>query len=133
MRASTTLIEVEAPAGAQAQIRFDGFTPATIDFETIYSVMEDARLLFDVHYVGERTNTERTVFLNDYAYVNIGGAYDFGDSGVTLTGRIINLNNSQGFEEGDPRVDPTRPAATQFFNARPLLPRRYTIEARYVF
>jgi hypothetical protein len=86
-----------------------------------------------VHYVGERTNTERTVFLNDYAYINLGGAYNFPESGVTITGRILNLTQSQGFEEGDPRVDPTRPATSQFFNARPLLPRRYTVEARYVW
>ncbi|MCI0446505.1 TonB-dependent receptor [bacterium] len=131
LRASATLIEVEAPAGAQAQIRFDGFTPAAIDFEAVYRVGEDGRLLFDIHYVGERTNTERTVFLNDYAYINLGGGYDLGDSGIKLTGRILNLNNSQGFEEGDPRVDPTRGAAQFLFNARPLLPRRYTLEARY--
>jgi hypothetical protein len=45
----------------------------------------------------------------------------------------LNLTQSQGFEEGDPRVDPTRGGAARFFNARPLLPRRYTAEVRYIF
>jgi outer membrane receptor protein involved in Fe transport len=133
LRGSATLIDVEAPAGAQAQIRFDGFTPAVLDFEAAYTIAEDARLLFDWHYVGERTNTERTVFLDDYAFVNLGGQYEFPESGITITGRIINLTQSEGFEEGDPRVDPTRPATTTLFNARPILPRRYVVEARYAF
>jgi outer membrane receptor protein involved in Fe transport len=133
LRGVATLIDVEAPAGAQAQIRFDGFTPATMDFEASYELVTDARLLFDWHYVGERTNVERTVFLNNYAYINLGGSYEFGDSGITITGRILNLTQSQGFEEGDPRIDPTRGAAARFFNARPILPRRFVAEARYKF
>ncbi|MCI0414005.1 TonB-dependent receptor [bacterium] len=133
LRGTATLIDVEAPAGAQAQIRFDGFTPAVLDFEATYELAENARLLFDWHYVGERTNVERTVFLNDYAYINLGASYKLGDSGITVGARVLNLTQSQGFEEGDPRVDPTRGAAAQFFNARPLLPRRYTVEARYIF
>jgi hypothetical protein len=122
---------VAAPAGAQAQIRFDGFTPAILDFEAAYEVVQHAKLLFDWHYVGERTNTERTVFLNDYVYVNLGASYQFADNGITLGFRVLNLTQSEGFEEGDPRVDPTRGAAANLFNARPLLPRRVVAEARY--
>ena len=52
-------------------------------------------------------------------------------SGFTLGARVLNLTNSKGFEEGDPRNDPNRGAAQNLFNARPLLPRRYVMEARY--
>ena len=73
----------------------------------------------------------RTVQLDSYSYVNLGASYEFRDEGITIGARVLNLNDSQGFEEGDPRNDPNRGGAANLFNARPILPRRFVVDARY--
>ena len=137
IRTAATLVDIEAPAGAQAQSRYDGITPAVIDFEASYFIVENARLMFDWHYVGERITTPldaaTVVSLDNYSYINLGASYNFPASGITLAARVLNLTESQGFEEGDPRSDPNRPPGQTFFNARPLLPRRFVVEAMYQF
>jgi hypothetical protein len=132
--AGTIIADLEAPAGAQAGQRYDGVTPAVVDFEAAYEVYENTRLLFDWHYVGERfSDPDLEIKLPDYTYINLGASYKFVDSGLTVAARVLSLTQSQGLEEGDPRSDPTRPGTATFFNARPLLPRRITLEARYDF
>jgi outer membrane receptor protein involved in Fe transport len=132
IRTAATLVNIEAPAGAQAQSRYDGLTPAIIDLELAYEVYQNARLSLDWHYVGERfTDPAETVKLESYGYFNLGASYTWPLSGITIGARVLNLNNSHGFEEGDPRNDPNRGAAQNLFNARPLLPRRFLVEARY--
>ncbi len=131
LRGIATLIDIDAPGNTGTIYR--GFVPAILDFEAAYNIGDDARLLFDWHFVGERKNEDESVKLEAFTYINLGAAYEIEDSGITITGRVLNLTQSQGFEEGDPRVDPSRPSAVFFFNARPILPRRYAIEARYSF
>jgi len=98
-------------------------------------VAKNARLSLDTHFVGSRITTPigvvPEVTLDNYAYINLGGTYHFADTGFTLGVGLLNLTNSEGFEEGDPRNDPNRGPAQNIFNARPLLPRRVQAEARY--
>lgn len=132
VRSAMTFIDTKAPAGAQAQTRTNGLTPAVLDFEFAYTVYEAARLSLDWHYVGNRfTNDQRTVQLDAYSYVNLGASYEFREEGITIGAQVLNLNDSQGFEEGDPRNDPNRGGAANLFNARPILPRRFVVDARY--
>ena len=134
LRSAATFTNTQAAATAQAGSRYRGLTPAVIDFEASYTVAKNARLSFDTHFVGSRITTPigvPEVSLDNYAYVNLGGTYKFAETGFTVGVGLLNLTNSQGFEEGDPRNDPNRGLAANIFNARPLLPRRVQAEARY--
>lgn len=134
LRSSATLVDIEAPATTQAGQFYDGFTPATFDFEAAYILYGDARLFLDWHYVGERFgNSNFTVRLPDFSYVNLGASYRFPDTGFTVSAKILNLTQSKGLEEGNPRLDPTRGGAANLYLARPILPRRVTGELRYEF
>lgn len=134
LRSAATFTDTQAAATAQAGSRYRGLTPAVIDFETAYTVAENTRLSLDMHFVGSRITTPigvPEVTLDNYAYINLGGTYKFSDSGFTVGIGLLNLTNSEGFEEGDPRNDPNRGAAANIFNARPLLPRRVQVDGRY--
>ena len=134
LRSALTFTDTQAAATAQAGSRYRGLTPAVIDFETAYTIAENARLSFDAHYVGERVTTPigvPEVAMDSYAYINLGGTYRFEDSGFTAGLGLLNITNSQGFEEGDPRNDPNRGSAANIFNARPILPRRVQADVRY--
>jgi iron complex outermembrane receptor protein len=135
LRSALTFTDTQASATAQAGSRYRGLTPAVIDFEAGYEVAKNARVSFDAHFVGSRITTPigvvPEVTLDNYAYVNLGGTYKFEDSGFTVGIGLLNITNSEGFEEGDPRNDPNRGTAANIFNARPLLPRRVQADVRY--
>jgi iron complex outermembrane receptor protein len=132
LRSAATLVDINAPAGANTSSRFNGLTPALVDFEASYLFMPNARLSLDWHFVGTRFgNVERTVVFNKYNYINLGGSYKWPQSGVSAALRVLNLTQSQGIEEGDPRNDPSRGGASNLFNDRPILPRRVMAEFGY--
>jgi iron complex outermembrane receptor protein len=131
LRSTTTLVSVETPEDNLTAGQFyDGFTPAVFDFETLYSINRNIKAIFDWHYVGTRfADINFTRRIPDFSYINIGASYQFENPGFTLTGRILNLTQSNGLEELFFPPDPSR----NFFVARPILPRRVTAEVRYDF
>ena len=132
LRTGATLVAIDAPEVNQAGQFYDGFTPAVLDFEASYFVHQNTRIMFDWHYVGERFSDSRLTFrLPDYSYINLGASHRFPKTGLTFGARILNLTQSKGLEEGTPPSDPI--AAENLFLARPILPRRITVEARYEF
>lgn len=134
LNAASTIVDIEATGAAQAGQLYDGLTPAVTDFEATYALNGSASLLFDWHYVAERfASTARIGRLASYAYMNLGASYGFRDQGITLAVRLLNVTDSFGLEEGDPRVDPTLGPTADLFTARPLLPRRVTFEMRYEY
>jgi len=136
LRSALTFTDTQAGIGpAQASSRYRGLTPAVIDFEAGYVVYKDTRVALDMHYVGDRITTPIGVFpevtLAAYTYANVTASHKFTGTGFTVDAGFLNITNSEGFEEGDPRNDPNRGPAANIFNARPLLPRRVQFDARY--
>lgn len=134
LRSSATLVKIDVPEVNQGGQFYDGFTPAVLDFEGSYIIHQNIRLMFDWHYVGERfSDSDLTVRLPNFSYINLSASYKFQKPGFSITSRILNLTQSKGLEEGNPRLDPTLGALGNVFLARPILPRRITVEARHEF
>jgi iron complex outermembrane receptor protein len=132
IRSQATLIDIGAPATSQAGQFYDGFTPATFDLELGYNFYGDARVFIDWHYVGTRYgNSTFTVKLPDFSFINLGASYQVPDTGFKFGFKVLNLTQSQGLEEGNPRIDASRGGAANLYLARPILPRRFTGEVRY--
>jgi outer membrane receptor protein involved in Fe transport len=132
IRSQATLLDIGAPATSQAGQFYDGFVPAVFDLELGYAIYGDARVFVDFHYVGTRFgDSALTVKLPDYTYVNLGANYKVPDTGFNFGFKVLNLTQSQGLEEGNPRLDPTRGGAANLYLARPILPRRVTGEVSY--
>ena len=88
----------------------------------------------DWNYVGMRySNNANTVELPAFHYLNGRLEYLVPESGVTLQLGVLNAFDGQGLTEGNPRVDETVGAQSTIFLARPILPRRWTLTARYSF
>ena len=78
------------------------------------------------------------VDLDSYSTVRAEAGYTFdtsGDDSIRLSVGVWNLFNSEGLAEGNPRagVVQTNQPAAQFFNGRPILPRRVTARITYDF
>ncbi|HEX2963877.1 MAG TPA: TonB-dependent receptor [Ignavibacteriales bacterium] len=98
----------------------------------------------DFHYVGARTlvnaiydqatgkyTTYQEYFtLHAYNYMNAGIAYGFPNQGLVLSVDLLNVYQSKGLEEGNPR---TPGISSYYFVARPILPRRLTASLSYRF
>jgi hypothetical protein len=132
LRSTTTLVSVETPKDILTLGQFyDGFTPAVFDFETLYSIRRNIKVIFDWHYVATRFADSNFIRrIPDYSYINIGASYQFENPGFTVTGRILNLTQSNGLEE---LAFPLENPSYKYFVARPILPRRVTAEVRYDF
>jgi outer membrane receptor protein involved in Fe transport len=105
------------------------FSPATF---------RPLQLRADFHWVGERfaegpvtRNPDFAFKLPAYAYFNFGAGYAFPDAGLRLNVDLLNAFQSKGLEEGNPRV--TGAGFTEFFVARPILPRRLQVSLTYDF
>ena len=134
IHSSATLVDVELADVNQTGQFYRGLTPAVVDLEFSYLISRNIRLAFDWHYVGQRfTNAALTNRLPDYNYINLGASYRFSDTGFTIGARVLNLTQSEGLEESNPLGDATTSSPNELFFARPLLPRRITIEAKYDF
>jgi iron complex outermembrane receptor protein len=96
----------------------------------------------DWHYVGNRiggintsfTSTGQLVYiagtsLPAYNYMNLGLSYYIPSQAITLSLNLLNVYQSQGLEEGNPREG----SNGNYFLARPILPRRLTFQVGYQF
>ncbi len=81
----------------------------------------------DWSFIGERfSNNENTITLDSYNVIDLGAEYRLVDFGVTLSLALKNVADAgpDALTEGNPRLDESRPAQSQLFLARPILPRR---------
>lgn len=99
----------------------------------------------DWHYVGSRsivnslynpvsqtyTQYQTVGELKAYNYFNFGLSYDFPRQGITVAADMLNAFQSDGFEEGNPRLIAT--GGNPMFLARPILPRQYVGYITYYF
>lgn len=98
----------------------------------------------DLHYVGARDQvfaeydqtlgkykTYRKYYtLPAYNYMNAGASYTFSENALTLSLDVVNIFQSIGLEEYNPR---TPGVSTYYYVARPILPRRGMVSLTYRF
>ncbi len=130
------------PGGAA--LTAGGIPSALMNLSATYTI-SSISFLVDWHYVGKRgmifgdydpvtqkfKTYQKIGELKAYHYTNLGVFYTLPNQAVTLALNILNVYQSKGFEEGNPRL----PAAggKNLFLARPILPRRITLSLQYKF
>lgn len=99
----------------------------------------------DFHFVGSRdiidaqydnvqevyTRYNDVGDLQAYHYLNLGAIYNFPNQAIVIMADLLNVYQSQGLEEGNPRLIAT--GGNPIFLARPILPRRFMLSVRYQF
>jgi hypothetical protein len=99
----------------------------------------------DFHFVGNRDiidasyDSKQEIYtryndvgdLQAYHYLNLGASYAFPGQAIVLLADVLNVYQSKGLEEGNPRLIAT--GGNPIFLARPILPRRFMLGIRYQF
>jgi outer membrane receptor protein involved in Fe transport len=99
----------------------------------------------DFHFVGSRdiidaqydnvqevyTRYNDVGDLQAYHYLNLGAIYSFSNQAIVIMADLLNVYQSKGLEEGNPRLIAT--GGNPIFLARPILPRRFMLSVRYQF
>jgi outer membrane receptor protein involved in Fe transport len=122
-----------------------GGIPSTVaNVSATYSV-SGLSFLADWHFVGKRDiidadydpQTKKYRRYNDvgdlkaYHYLNLGASYTFPGQAIRISADLLNVYQSKGFEEGNPRLIAT--GGNPLFLARPILPRRFVGTVSYQF
>src|SRR5262245_18060241 len=125
------------PTGSDVGTFLNGVPPVIGNFSATYTLPGDARLIADLHYVHRRfsafTATGERNELPTYHYLNLGASYPFRLSGLSVSANLLNVYQSKGLEEGNPRLSLVGGRTSDLFLARPLLPRRLMTSVRYNF
>ena len=101
-----------------------------------YTTVSGISVAADVHLVGRRYNdtpdsASKRNTLPTYAYLNLGTSYTFPRQGITVSADVLNVLQSKGLEEGNPRLQSG--TTSNLFLARPILPRRFQASIGYRF
>ncbi|HEX7119293.1 MAG TPA: TonB-dependent receptor [Longimicrobiales bacterium] len=128
-----TLLKAELGSGAGSDIGswINGVPPVIGNLAAFYT-RSNVSFNVDWHYVGRRyTDFQNNLRLPAYQYANLGVSYAVPGTGLTVAANLLNVFQSKGLEEGNPRLV-TGPTSDLFL-ARPILPRRLTASLRYDF
>ncbi|HEU5041785.1 MAG TPA: TonB-dependent receptor, partial [Gemmatimonadales bacterium] len=143
LQGSATFLQAELGGGVDSLLRFKGerlaVVPKTLgNVAVTFSPQGLPRLQVrgDFHWVGARFSEGPTTRVSEfelpaYGYFNFGAGLAIPNAGVRITVDLLNAFQSKGLEEGNPRLLGAVP--TQFFVARPLLPRRLLVGLTYDF
>ncbi|RMF15622.1 MAG: TonB-dependent receptor [Alphaproteobacteria bacterium] len=91
---------------------------------------------FDTFEGSSFANDSNSVKLKSFNIARLDAGYRFAiadGQSVRVSVGIFNLFNSDGITEGSPRVGNAQSTAGAFFVGRPILPRQFTLRARYDF
>lgn len=140
-----TYVKPETVPGTGAALTAGGIPDFIGNLAASYTTPSRIRFYADWHFVGTRdlilseynsvtqqyTTYRKVGELASYNYLNLGASYDIPKWGVTISADVLNVTQSKGLEEGNPR----RPAegGSEFFLARPILPRRGQLTIQYQF
>jgi len=130
---SGTFLKAELGSGAGTAIgtRLNG-VPASLGNLSASYLFDRVRAVADWHWVGERfVDVTVGTALPSYNYFNFGLSYMFPGQAITLNANLLNAFQSEGLEEGNPRL--LTSGTSDIFLARPILPRRFTVSMRYDF
>jgi outer membrane receptor protein involved in Fe transport len=134
---SGTIIEAELGSGADLGSVLAGVPSVLANLSGTYTE-SGLSLLADLHYVGSRFVSTQVAGAADtdldaYSYLNLGASYTFPGQAVTLSANLLNVYQSKGLEEGNPRLRQVGGRTSDIFLARPILPRRFTLSLGYRF
>jgi iron complex outermembrane recepter protein len=135
LNANGTILKSEIGAGSDLGSWIGGVPPFIGNANVIFKVA-GLNLLGDVHYVGKRwVDQPSNTFLPAYAYVNFGIGYrPTTGKGMSISLDLSNALQSRGLEEGNPRlIQYPGNRTSNFFLARPVLPRRLMLSMGYQF
>lgn len=123
-------------SGADVGTLLAGKPPIIGNLAVTYRARSGPSLTADWHFVDRRcaANGSCTNQLPTYSYLNLGADYTFPSSGVTVRADLWNVYQSQGLEEGNPRLSLLPNGRTSnLFLARPILPRALQVSLGYKF
>jgi len=122
--------------GADVGTLLAGKPPIIGNLAVTYAARSGPSLTADWHFVDRRcaANGSCVNQLPTYHYLNLGAEYVIPTSGLTLRADLWNVYQSQGLEEGNPRLSllPSGRTSTLFL-ARPILPRALQVSVGYRF
>jgi len=116
---------------------FTNGVPAVIgNVSVTYTSRSGVALLADWHVVGRRYSDTPPAAgkrneLPMYSYANVGVSYTLPKQAVTFSADVLNVYQSKGLEEGNPRLQGG--TTSNLFLARPILPRRFQASVGYRF
>jgi outer membrane receptor protein involved in Fe transport len=130
---STTILKAQLGTGAGADIgsRISGVPTSVSNVAATYAFPRtDFNLKADWHWVDKRpVDIKAGTTLPSYNYFNFGAGYSLPGQGTTINFDLLNAFQSQGLEEGNPRLV----TLGGIFLARPILPRRFQVSVQYDF
>ena len=122
--------------GADVGTLLAGIPPIVGNLAVTYGGRSGVSLDADWHFVDRRCSASGNCLnqLPTYSYLNLGGQYVVAASGVTIRADLLNVYQSQGLEEGNPRLSLLPSGRTSnLFLARPILPRALQVSMGYTF
>jgi iron complex outermembrane receptor protein len=140
-----TFLATKSVTPAGASLTAGGVPRSVVNLVAVYTV-PNSNVAFkaDWHYLGARdivdasydytsgTYTKYNVVgsLQAYNYFNFGASYTVPGQGITISADLLNAFQSNGFEEGNPRLIAT--GGNPLFLARPILPRQFVVFVSYL-
>lgn len=125
------------PTGADLGTFLNGVPRVIGNLAASYLTRGGLRLLADWHYVHRRfsafTVEGKRNELPTYSYLNLGVSYLTPIAGTSVSADLVNVYQSKGLEEGNPRLTEVGGRTSDLFLARPILPRRLLVSVRYDF
>ncbi len=124
------------PTGADVGTLIAGVPPVIGNLAVTYDLPAGLRLDGDWHFVARRCSnaTNCTNQLPTYSYFNFGAQYRIPANGITVRADLLNAFDSNGLEEGNPRLSLLPNGRTSnLFLARPILPRIVQLSMGYSF
>ncbi len=128
--------QVGCPSGADVGTLLAGKPPIVGNVAVNYRGRSGVTFGADWHFVDRRCTgvNSCTNALPTYTYANVGAEYVFPASGVTVRADLLNVYQSKGLEEGNPRLSLLPNGRTSnLFLARPILPRALLVSMGYRF
>ena len=114
----------------------NGVPPVIGNLSATYTTHSGVSFVADWHFVARRYSETPPAAgkrneLPTYSYANVGLSYTIPKQGVTFSADLLNVYQSKGLEEGNPRLQGG--TTSNLFLARPILPRRFQAGIGYQF
>jgi outer membrane receptor protein involved in Fe transport len=123
------------PTGADIGTLLSGVPPIVGNLAVTYGGRTGVSADADLHFVDRRCTSALgcTNKLPTYTYINLGAQYTIPTNGITIRADAFNVTQSEGLEEGNPRLSLVGGRTSSLFLARPILPRALQVSVGYTF
>lgn len=126
------------PGGADVGTFLLGVPPVIGNVLATYTTSRGPQVKLDWHFVTRRYSTFADTAGNrnrlpTYSYFNAGASYRIPGRALTVGADLLNVLQSKGLEEGNPRLTTVGGRTSDLFLARPILPRRFQAWLKYDF